>query len=67
MLWEEDNKFFVEIKVSNEVEGFIKNQNFVIVIGYIGFGKLIIVYYIVLEYKMENWKIKFVCIVMEMI
>lgn len=67
MLWEEDNKLFVETKASNEVEGLIKNQNFVIVTGHTGSGKSTIVHHIALEYKRENWKIKPVRTVMEMI
>lgn len=67
MQWEEDNKLFVETKASNEVEGLIKNQNFVNVTGHTGSGKSTIVHHIALEYKTENWKIKPVRTVMEMI
>lgn len=37
------------------------------VMGYIGFGKFIILYYIVFKYRREGWDVKFVYIVMEMI
>lgn len=41
--WNFDDIYFINIKVCKEVEKVIKSRNFVVVIGYLGFGKFVII------------------------
>lgn len=58
--WGKENKKFVLIRVCIEVEKFCRKQNLVIVIGYFGVGKMVIIYYIVFKYRNEGWIVKLV-------
>eukprot|EP00105_Crassostrea_gigas_P044629 XP_019928777.1 PREDICTED: ankyrin-1-like [Crassostrea gigas] len=65
--WQEDNKQFVETKASREVEGLIKCQNIVIVIGHTGSGKSAIMHHVALKCRNQGWSVKPICAVMDMI
>lgn len=57
-VWQQEDKFFVSTKASEEVEKRIQSENLVMVKGHMGSGKSAIVQHIALKYRAEGWTIK---------
>lgn len=65
--WQEEDKFFISTKACNEIEKLIKKQNFVIVTGNSGSGKSAIIQHIALKYRNQDWFVKLVYSVQEIL
>lgn len=56
--WENDDRYFVSTRASKEVETITKKQNLVIVTGPSGSGKSAIIQHIALQYRKQDWTVK---------
>ncbi|XP_065924577.1 uncharacterized protein [Magallana gigas] len=65
--WQDDIVLFVSTRACKEVENKVKSQNLVIVAGHSGYGKSTIIKHIALEYRRQDWVVKLVTGVTEII
>uniref|UniRef100_A0A8W8M656 Novel STAND NTPase 3 domain-containing protein n=1 Tax=Magallana gigas TaxID=29159 RepID=A0A8W8M656_MAGGI len=56
--WKHEDVCFISTKASKEVEKIIKTKNLVIVTGHSGSGKSAIIQHIALKYREQNWRVK---------
>lgn len=56
--WQQEDKFFVPTKASEQVEIKTKQQHLVIVTGHSGSGKSAIIHHVALKYREKDWIVK---------